>query len=347
MKFYDSFRVEIETDLNPVEQELKLLYSSDPDRNLRAPHPLEYSRDVILTALQKSKSEIGSRLLWEHLSETSFVQPELDTAIYRHIRYLPAIWHSHTFFEIICMISGTCSHYIGDQKLTMQEGDICIVAPNTMHAIEAFSDDDIIFNLELRASTFEENFFGTLSEANILSDFFKHSLYHIPSHPYLYFQTGKDQELFNFVGYAYSEMIGNLSYKNKMLNNLVAAFFIMLLRNHASKINLPRSADFKTKANVIQILNYIQENYRTIVPGELAEEFHYSDRQIQRIVRAATGTSLHDNIVKLKMRDAKKMLEVPNMTVYAVAGALGYSSVASFRQAFKKYYGKNPTAFCE
>lgn len=347
MEFYDSFRVDVEKDLNVIERELKRLYLDNPNRNLRSPHPLEYSRDVILTALQKSGSPIDPTMLLDHLSEADFIQEEFDIAVYRHIRYLPTIWHSHTFFEIMCVISGTCTHYISNQELTMQEGDICIIAPNTMHAVEGFSDDSILFNLVLRTSTFDDKFFGTLSETNMLSEFFRHSLYHIPAHPYLYFQTGEDRELFNYVGYAYHENMGNRPYKNKMLNNLVAAFFIIMLRNHASKIILPGSVGAKTKTSVIQILNYIQENYRTIVPGELSERFHYSDRQLQRIVRAATGMSLHDNIVKLKMCQAAKLLQNPNATVSAVAEELGYSSVASFRQAFKKYYGETPTVFRE
>lgn len=345
MEFYDNFRVEIEKDLNTIEQELKLLHSSNPNRNLRTPHPLEYSRDIILTALQKSESSIGPLLLTDHPSEAQFIQEEFDIAVYRHIRYLPTIWHSHSFFEIICVTSGRCTHYISSQEMSMEEGDICIVAPNTMHAVRAFSDDCIIFNIILRASTFEDKFFGTLSEMDVLSEFFRHSLYHIPAHPYLYFQTGGDRELFNYVGYAYRETNENRAYKKQMLNNLIAAFFIVMLRNHASEIILPGNAAYKTRTSVIQILNYMQENYRTIVPGELSERFNYSDRQLQRIIKAATGMSLHDNITKLKMRQAAKLLENPNVTVVSVAEELGYSSIASFRQAFKKYYGETPTTF--
>lgn len=345
MEFYDSFHVEVEKELNDIERELKEIYSSNPNRNLQSPHPLEYSRDIILTAIQKSASLSGQLLLLDHLKETQFIEEGYDIGVYRHIRYLPTIWHSHSFFEIICVISGNCTHYISSQEMTMGEGDICIVAPNTMHAIRAFSDDCIVFNLVLRASTFEDTFFGTLSETDVLYEFFKHSLYRIPAHPYLYFQTGGDRQLFNFVGYVYHETIDSRPYKNRMLNNLIAAFFITMLRNHASKIILPRDAAYRSKASVIQILNYMQENYRTLAPRELSERFNYSERQIQRIIKEATGMNLHANITKLKMREAAKLLKNPNTTVASVAEELGYASVASFRQAFKNYYGETPTVF--
>lgn len=100
---------------------------------------------------------------------------------------LPCNWHSHNFLEIICVISGNCTNYIANQKLEMSEGDVCILAPDTTHAISVFSDDSIILN--------------------ILSRFFNRTLYHSGPHPYLYFKTGHDQKLFNFIGYAYEEQI--------------------------------------------------------------------------------------------------------------------------------------------
>lgn len=345
MKFYDTFSVEVKTELNAMERELKQIYLASPNRSLQSAHPLEYCRDVILTAVQRCHETDGSRLLLNHLTEAQFIQDGYDVAVQRHMRYLPPIWHSHSFFEMICVFSGSCIHYISSQELVMREGDICIVAPDTMHAVSAFSEDCIVFNVMLRASTFEEIFFGTLAETGVLYEFFRHSLYHIPARPYLYFQTGGDRNLFNYIGYAYDETERNLPYKNRMLNNLMAAFFITMIRNHASKLILPGDAAYRSKVGVVQILNYMQENYSTIVPGELSARFNYSERQLQRIVKEATGMNLHANLVQLKMRQAVKRLQDPNVTVAQVAEELGYASVASFRQAFKKYYGETPTAY--
>ena len=93
-----------------------------------------------------------------------FFREDYDTELYRHLRYLPAILHSHSFLEIVCVIEGTCTNYVQQQELHMKKGDICIIAPETEHAISAFSDDFIIINIILRVSTFEKAFFGVLSE---------------------------------------------------------------------------------------------------------------------------------------------------------------------------------------
>ena len=146
----------------------------------------------------------------------------------------------------------------------MQAGDICIIAPNTQHAVSVFSDDCIVFNIILRTSTFETAFFGTLSENDVLSDFFMRMLYHSPTHPYLLFRTHGDHELFNYVGYAYEEFIGNRQYKNRMLNSIIDAFFITLLRNHGANVIVPSLVEDDQNENLIFILKYIQEHFATV-----------------------------------------------------------------------------------
>ena len=37
---------------------------------------------------------------------------KLDVAIYQHLRYLPAYWHSHSFLEVAYVLEGSCTHYI-------------------------------------------------------------------------------------------------------------------------------------------------------------------------------------------------------------------------------------------
>ena len=142
----------------------------------------------------------------------------------------------------------------------MKKGDICIIAPETEHAVSAFSDDCILINIILRVSTFEKAFFGVLSENDILSDFFMRTLYHSKTHPYLYFRTGDDQELFDYVLYAYQEFLGNHQYKERFLNNIISAFFIILLRNHGSDVIVPEIDTEGNDENVIFILKYMQEN---------------------------------------------------------------------------------------
>lgn len=345
MRFKDTFPRQ--TKMNELECILKQLHRQFPERNLQLPHSVEYASDILKLASQKTGNSFPDKLLENRLEENLFFRGGFDTELYRHLRYLPANWHSHSFLEVVCVVEGNAVNYIQDQELHMCQGDICIIAPETVHAISAFSDDCIIINIVLRTSTFENVFFGVLSDNDVLSDFFTHTLYHSKTHPYLFFRTGGDPEVFDFVFYAYREFLRNHQYKERFLNNIVGAFFIILLRNHGSNVIVPETDSHGHNENVVFLLKYMQENYTTITLKDLADFFNYSERQIQRIIKNCTGMSFSQNIQKLKMRQAGRLLMNPNMPVSAIAEELGYVDPGNFRHIFKKYYGMTPAEYRE
>ncbi|MBM6852842.1 AraC family ligand binding domain-containing protein [Mediterraneibacter glycyrrhizinilyticus] len=87
-----------------------------------------------------------------------------------HERYAFPIIHNHAFFEIIYVYSGTCVNHIGETSLEMKAGDVCFLAPDTMHALAAVHDEDVVMNLIVSRNAFEHFFFGMLREKNLLSD---------------------------------------------------------------------------------------------------------------------------------------------------------------------------------
>lgn len=343
MIFREKFPLQAE--MSELETVFRSLWKEHPDLGLDLPHRQEYYTEILKLADKRTSHPFPSLLLNTRLDEASFFRENFDTELYRHLRYLPAILHSHAFLEIVCVAEGSCTNYVLQQELHMKKGDICIIAPETEHAVSAFSDDCILINILLRVSTFEKAFFGVLSENDILSDFFMRTLYHSKTHPYLYFRTGDDQELFDYVLYAYQEFLGNHQYKERFLNNIISAFFIILLRNHGSDVIVPEIDTEGNDENVIFILKYMQENYSTVTLSSLAEFFNYSERQIQRIIKKSTGISFSENIQKLKMKHAAQLLMDPDRSVSAVAEDLGYSDVGNFRHIFKKYYGMSPAEY--
>lgn len=151
--------------------------------------------------------------------------------------------------------------------------------------------------------------------------------------------------MFNYIGYAYHEFSRNRQYKNRMLNSIINAFFIILLRNHGNNVIVPELGNTEKSENLVFILRYIQEHFNTISLTELSKFFNYSERQIQRIIKDSTGLSFTENILRLKMKKAEKLLKNPDITISIIAEETGYSDSGTFRQAFKKYYGMTPQQY--
>ncbi len=280
--------------------------------------------------------------------EEAYIPVGYDVSVSRHDRYSPSKLHYHYFFEILCVVNGSCTNYIASHQLEMQSGDICIIAPKTPHALSAFNDDCIAYNLLIRASTFDKAFFGTLAENDVLASFFSKTLYgtDIPE-AYILFHTLGDTEIMNYIALAYEEFEGTQIYKKRMLNSILTMFFITLLRNHEKDTIIPHPEGKTPDNKIIAILNYIQSNYKTVTMSELSVLFNYSERHLTRLLKEYTGYTFMNIVQTIKIRRATDLLANPDLSLQDIIELTGYTDISHFYKVFRKYYNMTPIQFKE
>lgn len=331
-------------ELDEIEKMLKQLWETYPElKETKIFHPKDLealSTKTSVDFLHLMKIPLDSKLM----EETFFAQNE-DITIYKHIRYLPALYHSHSFFEMIYIVNGCCTNYMNDNAVTLTKGDFCIIAPQNPHAISAFSDDAIIYNFLIRTSTFDTAFLGILAERDVLSNFFTHALYANTKSSYLIFPTGNDDSLREFIDFMYEEFTSSPKYKSRMMNNLLQAAFILLLRNHEENVVLPPKDGKSIDDNLIFILNYIQTNFTHLSLTGLAACFNYSERHMSRLIKESAGLSFSEMIRELKIHKAADLLKNPDISIAEIVECVGYSDLSSFYRTFKKYYGATPIEY--
>lgn len=282
--------------------------------------------------------------LMANMEEADFFFSACDVAVVPHGRYTPPFLHEHDFIEMVYVFKGTCTNVIENRSVTMRPGDLCIIAPGTRHAIQAFADDIIVLNYLIRSSTFEKAFFSILSSNSILAEFFRHIFYSDKGNSYLQFSTGDDEEIRFFLARIYEESRADGRYKNEMMNAMLTMFFLVLMRKHEDDVILPPEGGEQGE-NPVSIFRYMQENYKMLTLAGMSEHFHYSERHMKRIIKKYTGHSFSENILGIRMSQAKHLLTKTALPVAQVAAQVGYSDVSSFRYAFKKYFGEVPRAF--
>lgn len=281
----------------------------------------------------------------ETLTEEEFFQGRQNICVLQPYRYLPAVTHTHEFFEISCVLSGTFTNFIEKQKAQLNCGDILILPPDTEHAICTYQDDAIMINILMRSSTFEQHFLNLLPDNDILYSFFVKALYGNSDTPYLLFHTGQDQQISEYAVHILREYQRNQRYKNTMLSSMISVFFVYLLRAHEKDVFIPTLKSSVMNENIIFIIEYMQKNYNTITLSHLAEFFNYSERQMHRIIKNATGMTFSDNIKKIRMDQAKELLANPNITICEIADILGYYDASNFRKMFKSCFGISPQQY--
>ena len=278
-------------------------------------------------------------------SEDFFFSEEQDIAVSRQLRYMPSHWHSNDYFEIYYTVSGNCPICFRDETIDTRPGTVIVVAPSVVHASPCEKDDCVLFYYLVRTSTFQEVFWNQLPAGSLMADFFRRALNGGNPTAYLHFETGADADVAHLLAQIYDEHEQRKNYKPQMLNALMSTFFILLLRRYESCVRLPRTKDFFWKHQYSAILSFIQSNYAALTLDELSSRFHYSQRQISRIVQECVGISYHELILKLRMERAAALLAHSSLSIDTIAQRVGYGTKSSFYRAFSAYHGQTPAEY--
>ena len=96
---------------------------------------------------------------------------------------------------------------------------------------------------------------------------------------------------------------------------------------------------------MIEIMNYIQENYIDITLDDLAETFFLSKPYVSKYIKEKSGVTFGELVKKIRMKKARALLKSSNMTVENIALSVGYQNVEHFNRLFKKAYNITPIQF--
>ncbi len=75
---------------------------------------------------------------------------------------------------------------------------------------------------------------------------------------------------------------------------------------------------------------------------QLADKIGVCERQLTRILKETYNSTFSAILLESRMNMAQAMLLEGKKTVSEIAESVGYTSVASFRTAYKKFFGEYP-----
>ncbi|MGN0173342.1 MAG: AraC family transcriptional regulator, partial [Acutalibacteraceae bacterium] len=266
-----------------------------------------------------------------------------NVIIQKHYRYTPVFMHKHDFFEVAYVYSGKCVNRFETVEQNLTEGDMCFIAPNTQHSIEVF-DDSIIINLIIRKSTFEKTFFNMLTENDILSAFFMHTLYSDNYNNYLVFHTGGNDIIKSEIEDLFIEHFEQKKYYRRMLVNMLSVMFTHLLRYYETNIELAPSSE-QSGSQVVEILKYIQDNFIDVTLTSAAEHFHFSTSYFSKLVKDYTGHNFTKILQNIKLEKSCRLLASTDLSVIKICDSVGYANIEHYNRTFKKQYGMTPSEY--
>lgn len=258
--------------------------------------------------------------------------------------YMERRLYFRDFFDVCYMVEGECNFLFEGERAALHEGDVCIVSPMAGHDLPLGSKC-LCLSFVVRKSTFNTLFGNLLTKQDLVSMFFRNSLYQPRRANYILLRTGNDQELYATAQELFCECNRADDYANACGVGLLNLFLARSLRA-AVGITLRHYENYLGgDFNFALILQYIQQNYRTVTLSSLADTFHFSKTYLSKLIHKNMGYSFTDMMRNVKMSRAMDYLVNTSMKISEISDAVGYDSVDHFSRTFRRVYGASPQQY--
>lgn len=262
-----------------------------------------------------------------------------------HGRYSYPLMHNHHYIELVYVYSGNCTQFIEDHTFTLNTGDFCILAPNTVHAISASSDDAIVLDIMVSQVFFGSTFLKMLRQNPAIVSFFENILYDTSIIPYILYPTGDDKWMHETFEWMFSvNKTKNYLFQEEMAL-YVRHIFVHLLRYYEMDAIIANPMNRSQENNVVALISYITMNYDHITLQSTADFFGYNLSYLCQLLKKCTGKTFTEMVNNARINDAKDMLANTSLPVTEIGLKVGCYDASHFTRVFKNQVGVTPNQY--
>lgn len=268
-----------------------------------------------------------------------------NISISKHTRFVEVPTHIHNYIELSYVYSGNVTEIIKDKTIILKKNQICIVDTGVIHSILNTGDDDIIINILIRKEYFSTSFLSRLSSNGIISEFLVNAISNKKDHDnYIIFNSENNRKIPNIIKELLCEYLDKSFYYNEIIDCYMILLFTELLMVFQYDVNQSHS---NGNATVIDILQYLEDNYMTCTLVSTANHFNFHPNYLSSLIKKSTNKSFKQLTQAQKMSRSSILITNSTMTIYEIANEVGYQNLNFFYKKFKAYFGVTPNQFRE
>lgn len=304
------------------------------------------SKAEFLNIIEQTPIDVDFILNRNQYTDSKLIPDDLSVFVLRHLTYKEQSIHPHNCFDVIYLYEGEATLIFEDETRILKQGEICITGPHSKYKI--LSDDDIhntIIVMYIRKSNFEQMFFDTFTEYDLLSLFFRNILYNKESSSnYIMFYAKHIDDIKEIIQNVYVEANYPDQYSPSTTIQFMHLLFTTILRDFDFS-HTYTTLDNKKRAYFFKIIDYVQGHFQTVTIKELSQKFHYNESYLSELFVKYLGINFTTVLTHLKISHAKSLLAQTKFSINEISEIVGYGSVDHFSRTFKKITNLSPSIY--
>ncbi len=257
-----------------------------------------------------------------------------------HTRFVHFPRHRHNYIEVIYMCKGETRHRIDGRPIVLKEGELLFLNQNAWQEILPAGEEDVAVNFIILPEFFDVAFTMLGEGENLLRDFLIGYLCGSGRYDnYLHFHVADVLPVQNLVENMIWTILNDQPDK-RTINQTTMGLLFMQLTYYTERLE---TAGQSFEQNlVLQVLRYIDGNYRDGQLRTLADMLGYDVYWLSRTIRKLTGRNFKELLQIKKLNQAAYLLLNTRVPVAEISIAVGYDNTSYFHRIFRAYYGQSP-----
>lgn len=276
---------------------------------------------------KKLEQDFASQYRQSGLRAQDFIRADRNIEIEKLLRYVHIPAHKHDFVELVFVFSGTCTHTVEGQSFQQNAGTFTIINSFTGHELVA-APDCLCLTTKIRIDTFRDFRIQNLP------------LLAVP----VCFDCGDDAFMRDTLLTIYEQQAKEACYHDEIMSLLLQSVLIYCMQNFRDTVKFLYSGS-KLEGKMLEIMNYMFENYQNITLRGLAQHFGYSEPYLCKLFREEAGSTFTQILREFKLKQAKKLLQTTDKKLNEICDSIGYADTTQFIRDFKQQYGNTPAKF--
>nr|WP_255570835.1 AraC family transcriptional regulator [Cohnella sp. CFH 77786] len=253
-------------------------------------------------------------------------------------------YHDHEFTEINYVAEGTGFHYVGDETVSVTQGELFILPLGTSHVYRPRSADArdplVIYNFifvpdrvadAIRHVPFLEEMPETLGLLNLA-----------PGRPTWRKLRDRAGAFRSFFEQAHRE----LHRRQTGFIPRVYGLFLSLIAEIERTLRAESSDARAERSGWAQAMAFVESSYADrITARQAAAEAGVSTRHFHRLFVRETGSTFSEFLQKLRIEKSRELLTGTRLSVQEIAEAVGYQDKKHFLELFKRTTGLTPREY--